>query len=421
VARSKKPDPEEILETTAEDTAKVQTDDEVTAQEPQDAVTDAEAIVPEPPAEDRREAMPNLEPLPAPSRRSGGFFGMVLGGAVAAGLGFGASLYLLPEGWKAGQPSEAEAAINQAIAAQTQDIATLRSELDGVRQATASAETLAQQIEALRADVGANAAAASQQAETLKADLDSAGGRMDAFDQRLTELEKRPVQGGAASASALEAFGREMSDMRRLLDEQRSAATASQDQIAAAADAAAARIKAAEAEAARLQTEAESAAKRATARAALSHVQAALESGTSMESALADLTAAGVEVPAALTEQAVGVPSMAALKSSFPTAARASLAAALKAESDGNGLGRLGAFLRAQTGARSLAPRAGDDADAVLSRSEAALIAGDLAAAVAELDALPEAGRPAMSEWLALAAKRQSAAEAVSALAAQLN
>jgi hypothetical protein len=91
------------------------------------------------------------------------------------------------------------------------------------------------------------------------------------------------------------------------------------------------------------------------------------------------------------------------------------------AEVPGDGTwNRLSAFLRSQTGARSLTPRSGDDPDAVLSRAEAALRAGDLKAALAEIAKLPQAGQDRMSEWVGLAEKRVSAMEAVESLASEL-
>ncbi|MFC3119087.1 mitofilin family membrane protein [Jhaorihella thermophila] len=74
-----------------------------------------------------------------------------------------------------------------------------------------------------------------------------------------------------------------------------------------------------------------------------------------------------------------------------------------------------------QLGLRSVKPRAGDDADAILSRAEAALTGGDLNRALAELDALPQTARDAMSDWLAQARTRQAAIAAVDDLIQSLN
>jgi hypothetical protein len=114
-----------------------------------------------------------------------------------------------------------------------------------------------------------------------------------------------------------------------------------------------------------------------------------------------------------------GLPTLAALQSAFPSTARAALAAAPPPEDAGAGA-RLIDFLRSQTGARSLAPRAGADTDAILSRAEAAVRQGDLAAALAELAALPPGPAAAAARWRAQAEARLAALAALADLRARL-
>jgi hypothetical protein len=76
------------------------------------------------------------------------------------------------------------------------------------------------------------------------------------------------------------------------------------------------------------------------------------------------------------------------------------------------------AFLRVQTGARSLQPREGTDPDAVLSRAEAAVKGGDVAASLTELAGLPAQGQAAMADWSARAKVYLAAHEALAGLAA---
>jgi hypothetical protein len=52
-----------------------------------------------------------------------------------------------------------------------------------------------------------------------------------------------------------------------------------------------------------------------------------------------------------------------------------------------------------------------------LSRAEAALRAGDVQAAITELAAIPEAGKPALDAWLVMAQTRSDAEAAIAALA----
>jgi hypothetical protein len=169
-----------------------------------------------------------------------------------------------------------------------------------------------------------------------------------------------------------------------------------------------------------LRAETEATARAAVARGALLRVQAALDSGAVFDAALADLAGAGIAVPAALADNAGGVPALSVLQAEFPEAARAALAAAVS-QPAGDTLGnRLGSFLRAQTGARALTPRDGDDPDAVLSRAEAALRAGDLDGTLALVDALPPEAQAQMAAWRARADTRSRAAAALAELAATL-
>jgi hypothetical protein len=113
---------------------------------------------------------------------------------------------------------------------------------------------------------------------------------------------------------------------------------------------------------------------------------------------------------------ATGVPTLPDLQRAFPDAARAALDAALKADMGEGWADRVAAYLRTQTGARSLKPLEGNDPDAILSRAEAALDAGQVGTALTEIVALPEAAQPALADWSAAAAQREAATAAVAAL-----
>ena len=144
-------------------------------------------------------------------------------------------------------------------------------------------------------------------------------------------------------------------------------------------------------------------------------LRAALDTGAPYASAtsMADL-------PPVLADHAeTGLPSLTALKASFPDAARLALEAALRADMGGTWAERVTNFLRNQTGARSLTPREGNDPDAILSRAEAALNAADLPRALTEIQSLPPEAQTALQDWTTNAALRQSALEAMTALAAK--
>ncbi len=393
-------------------------DEVAAAEEAAPAMTDDAGIpdAPEPEPEPQPQTAPEREPQPVsaatPAPRGPGFFPLALGGAVAAGLSFGAAAYVLPPYLKPSVPPEQIAALVEQVRVQSERAEALAAEIETLK-ADPAADAQAARVEKVSRDVDA----LRETAGTLDDRLVQQAQRLSSVDARLNTVEKRPVADGAASATALTAFGREMAELRDQVEAQRLETKSAEDAIAAAVEAATARIKTAEDEAASLHEEAEAAARSAAMRGAVGRLRAALETGTSLGDGLAELKAAGVEVPPALAEQEQGVPSVAALRDAFPPAARAALAASLKETAGGGTWDRVGAFFRSQSGARSLSPRAGDDPDAVLSRAEAALGAGDLAMAITEIAALPETGQARMAEWVTLANRHIAASDAVAALA----
>jgi hypothetical protein len=70
---------------------------------------------------------------------------------------------------------------------------------------------------------------------------------------------------------------------------------------------------------------------------------------------------------------------------------------------------------------RSVAPKEGNDADAVLSRAQAAINEGRLSDTLAELGALPEVARAELTEWQGLAEARADALAAAATLSTSLN
>ncbi|AMY71800.1 hypothetical protein [Frigidibacter mobilis] len=310
--------------------------------QPDPAVVPPPAPKPEPAAEPAAEplvAARELGPAPEPRRR-GSFVPALLGGVIAAGLGAGAALYLMPQGWQPATPTAEEIARDAAVQSQ---LAALTAEIEALKSTPAPDETLSATTEALSRDLSA---AKDAQSEALD--------RLQDIENRLENLESGAGFGGTSGGvepGTVDAVRAEMEAMRQLIEEQRGA----QQEVAAAAAAAEERLAAAEAEAARLAAEAEATATAARARAALSHLRAALESGAPLAPVLADLTAAGLTVPEPLSALPGGVPTLGSLQDSFPEAARKALAASLPVTAGTGTWDRVGAFLQAQTGARSLA------------------------------------------------------------------
>jgi hypothetical protein len=363
--------------------------------------------------------------------RKAGFMPTLLGGIIAAGLGAGATYWAIPKLPPAWQPGagqgDQQGSLDEVRAVATEVArAEIQTQLDAVsgRAADAGADAARQ----LLADSGPSGASVAD-AEALQAQQE----KLAALERTVADLAARPAVPAVAPGDAdgqlqalLSDMNARMTEQQRRLDELSARpagdagsaeqlqgfaaqAQALESQIAAAADAAEKRISAAESQAAQLQDSAEAANRRARISAAAAALQAALSSGGARDQALAELQAV-------LSGE---VATLAQLRAEFPAAAREGLAAALKAAPANDGaMGVIGNFLRVQTGARSVEPREGSDPDAVLSRADAAVKAGDIPGALSEIGALPQPGQDAMSGWSAQARTWVEANAALTALAA---
>ncbi|SIO20626.1 COG4223 family protein [Vannielia litorea] len=356
--------------------------DESTAQKPAD-VPDL-TTSPEP------EATPDAPAAAAPAPQKSGVVPMVFGGVLAGLIGFAAAWYIWGQG-------DSSAALEGRLTEQEEATAALRGELGG----KASAETLA----ALEARVASIEAAPAADTSESEARVAAQAEALAALSARIEALEKAPVEGSQdpAAQAALAAYGREVEALRKEMSEQMT-------RMNAVLEAA----KETEAQAAARQEEAAAAAARAAEQQAMLEVSQALDNGTAYDAPLGRISSA--EVPEGLAAHAAeGVLTLDALKASFPAAARNALKIA-REETAGEDGGGFGSWITRQVGARSLEPKEGDDPDAVLSRAEAALNAGDLGATLQELAALPPGGQQAMDQWIAQATRRNDAVTGASAL-----
>lgn len=364
----------------------------------------AVAEIPPPPVEDDEAPRasnpePELPPttpdsLPASVVvRRGGFIPMVLGGIVAAGLGFAAAWW-----WLRDDTADDVAAISAQVDANAAALAEIRAQVDSPRPPDLS--PVQDEIAALRADTVAQ--------------IDSLRPALDDLARRVEAIERAPSADGTLSDTALAAWAAE-------LDAIRADIAAQQDQTRALAEAAAARVDATATEVAQIEANAAAAAERAARRAALSLVLAALETGGPFDAPLAEAVAADAAPPTLAALSTEGAPTMAMLREGFPAAARAALTVARAEGLAGDEGGRVLGFLRSTLDVRSTVPREGDDPDAILSRAEAALADGRLPDTLAEIAALPEVVRAAMGDWLALAESRTAALAEAAALSETLN
>ena len=315
---------------------------------------------------------------------------MVVGGVIAAVIGFAAA-QVVPIGWRSADTSTIQAQLD----GQTAELASVKAALAKASQPDAA---LTDRLTAVEAALGAM---------TPAPDLAPLISRLDALEQTVTGLQARPASMGQIDPSALNA-------LQAQIDALKSGgivATATAE-VSAALDA---KLAEAEARVGAIKADADTLAAATLKRAALHQIVAALDSGAPYASAIADLGDTTLS-PVLVDHAASGLPTLQSLRQGFPDAARSALDAALKATMGTSWTDRATAFLLGQTGARSLTPREGSDPDAVLSRAEAALAAGDLSAALSEITSLPSEGQSAMADWLAQAQLRQAAAVEVQAL-----
>lgn len=368
-------------------------------------------------SEEISESFPPSEPEPAP--RKGGFFPMLFGGLVAGAIGFGAAVLLLPQ--LIGQSDEITRAV-EGVEGNAAGLAELTSRVEEIGASIPEmpdTSGLEASIAALETSVGQISDGVSGIGQDIAANRTSVEGGLSDLTTQLAELRDRvaalEVESGNANSAQADEAAAQLSafqaDLEGLVAE-------AENRIVAAEEKAQAILAEAEAAAAAKEADAARQAELAEQRAALAELKTALDAGASYT----DIVKLLGDVPPELTQHAeTGVPTLTALQQNFAPAARSALATAQAVPENASTGERLTAFLRRQTNARSLAPKEGNDTDAVLSRAEAYLSEGKLSETLSEVSALPEDARNAMAGWLADAETRQSAMQAVDALSSKLN
>ncbi|MBK5926559.1 hypothetical protein [Rhodobaculum claviforme] len=345
-------------------------------------------------------------------RPRGSAMPMVLGGVIAAGLGAGALWWLDREG----VVTLSGADLGGMAAQIERQSARLGAMEQGVSQLEGGLATQGDRLDTLEAAVadtpGTDALA------DLSARTDTLAETVAALEARIAEIDDLPLASDPEARAILQGFRDEVSGLRAELQQ----ASERADALIAAAEAEAARADAAEAELGGIAAEAATAEAMARARSALRLVQAAFANGGSFAGPIAVIEDIGVEIPTTLALMAEeGVPTPTGLMDSYPEAAREALQIALRDVTDKTLPERMTAFLRLQFGMRSVTPREGSDADAILSRAEAALLAGALDEVLAEIATLPPQARMPLEGWAARVETRREAEAALSDLSARID
>ena len=311
---------------------------------------------------------------------------MFLGGLCAGAIGFG--IAILPDYFNSNDQLGSLLLDQKEIHDQIISLSETVSELTNIGPSANFSEELDPfriSLSKLSADIMVNSSAQEQEITALK--------------ERIYLLENRPLNGGV-SASVIQSYERELTQIRA--------------EIEAIVNKAAGEIEQAQGEAAMLEVAAQAISQENVAASALIGIEAAISNGTGYSTLLEELKLIlGLNVPEVLSANAqLGVVSLNKLQDEFPKLARVSLQAA-RMEGDGTGFA---AFLKAQLGFRSLFPREGTSPDAVLSRAEASVAAGDLQVALVELIDLPKSGQLVLQDWSERARTRLSVLNALSEL-----
>jgi hypothetical protein len=278
-----------------------------------------------------------------------------------------------------------------AIAALEKRISALES--GAGTSSTADLDKRVAALEAAGAAAGASVEATQRlaaQAKDLRADLDAEKGELPELAARVAKLES-----DAPKANA----GPDLAALGARLDKVESALAAPKNEMRAAEE----KLVAAD---------------NATTIAIVAEVaDERLRSGASFGPELAALQRLGIDSAALAPLQAVvdGAPASSALAASFTAIAPHVLAATAPAET-GSVTDRFLAHLHNLVKVRELSETAGDDPPALVSQVEAASRRGDIGAALAAFDKLPEAARKAAGDWPTLARARVAAEAALQSI-----
>ena len=351
-------------------------------------VEDAQEVVSDEPSED---AVTDVSEAGDTKRKSTGVVPLLVAGFICAGLGFGAAIL--------SQPSNPIWPVHPDVA-QFRDEATgqitgIDKRLNALERRVTDADQRAVG-DVFQSDLDALTAGYDQQFLGIASQLEN-------FDKRLAALEKSTIE-SAIPDELVTQYQDEVKRLKETLEAQRKSLQKFMSETAQTAN------------------EVTQRAKDTVARGILAQIRAAIEAGGPFDTAIKEFDEqVGQALPNQLRSFAEqGVQTYQELRDSFAEAARSALNAARDELDESEGVTGIGNYLRKKFQARSVTPKTGDDADAVLSRAEQALRENDLNGALNELDALPDAARHQMQPWIDQARARQDALEKLDILSQEI-
>ncbi len=352
--------------------------------EPEVVVADVGDEVADNPPEDAPDEQGDVEAaLPPEPERRGLSLTVLLGVALVIALAAGVA-QLYRTGWlSVGRQDQ--------IPQLEQTIAQLEAR---VQDMTAGSDAAIARLTELSARLDEMAASQDDLAG-LRAGLETVSSGMTDLAGRISDLENRPAADNGASGAAVAAYEQELAAMREMLAVELEAISATQTRALAEQERAAQQGQS------------------ALISAMIDRLGHAVDTGAPLVAHLAQLETHGIVIPPLLNSHADGVASVAGLRADFPAVARAAIEHDIRSQAEVGDMGRVEAFFRVQLGARSLQPKDGNSADAVLSRAEAALNIGDLGGTLDKLAGLARPWASELEKWAARASEHVAVAEAV--------
>ncbi len=333
-----------------------------------------------------------------------------VGGLVVSALGLGAGYSFLTSkaddtqtenrlGALEAQARQTSAALGAEATRESAAVAALEKRIGAVEASAGASNTadLDKRVAALEAASAGNSAVSdatqrlAAQAKDLRADVDAEKGEIPELSARVAKLESDAPKASAA--------GPDLAALAARIDKIEAALAAPKNET-------------------RVAEEKLAAADNTTAIAIVAEVaEERLRSGAAFGPELAALQRLGVDAAALAPLEAVvnGAPTNSALAASFDAVAPHVLAATSQPDT-GSVTDRFLAHLHNLVKVRELNETAGDDPQALVSQIEAASRRGDIGAAVAAFDKLPEAARKAAGDWPTLARARQAAEAALQSI-----
>ena len=324
---------------------------------------------------------------------------LMTGGILAVAIGFGAAIGLYKYGvlFSPASPNEAQIDIKTNISKQNEQFSELEKKVSSVQSKLellilrTGTDNTSEKFEFLDKEIN-----------QFTIELETINLQLSTLSKRTDDLEKRPVL-TAVPEDIIEKHSKELEALKETLTQQRE------------------QVQEVMQEAEAKEAIAKKAALEARIFSAISRLSTAVKNENNYADALVDFEAASeLKAPDVLRKYAqTGFVTKEQLIEQFPIAARLAVNSARSEGQDAQGK-TFADYLKTQLKARSVVPREGMSADAILSRAEAAVKDDRLTDALSELEALDLTARNQMNDWVSKAEERLAAVAYIDTIMAQI-